>query len=72
MLYPRDRVSSRLPWHWSFAGYIADKLDAEVIVVPYPLAPTNTAQEMVPVLPKLYESFLERSGDRETIIAGDR
>lgn len=58
--------------HWGWAGYLARELDAEVILVPYPLAPTNNAFEVLPVLIKVYASLLERARTREVIIAGDR
>jgi len=62
---------SILPIHWGFVGYLARELDAEVVVVPYPLAPTNIATEIIPVLMQAYQSFIERSGNREVIVAGD-
>jgi hypothetical protein len=34
------------PNHWEWMAWMSDKLDAEFYVVPYPLAPTNTALEV--------------------------
>jgi hypothetical protein len=59
-------------WHWGFVGYLARELEAEVVVVPYPLAPTNNAMEVMPVLTQVYKAFLARAVGREPIIAGDR
>jgi acetyl esterase/lipase len=36
-------------YHWGFTAYLADHLNADVAVVPYPLAPTNHGLE-VPLL----------------------
>lgn len=59
-------------WHWGFIGYLARELEAEIVVVPYPLAPTNNAMEVMPVLTQVYKAFLARAVGREPIIAGDR
>jgi len=59
-------------WHWGYVGYLARELDAEVVVVPYPLAPTNNGLETMPVLTQVYKRFLSRANGRETIVAGDR
>ena len=32
--------------HWEWIAWMSSKLDAEIYVVPYPLAPTNTAFEV--------------------------
>ena len=43
------------PAHWTWIRYLAEELDAVVYVVPYPLAPTNTIQEVrTPVIPRDY------------------
>lgn len=59
-------------WHWGYVGYLARELDAEIVVVPYPLAPTNNALEVMPVLLEVYKAFKDRAGDNEIIVAGDR
>ena len=35
------------PTHWGWIAWMSEKLDAEFYVVPYPLAPTNTAFEVM-------------------------
>lgn len=59
-------------WHWGYIGHLSRELDAEVIVVPYPLAPTNNGLEIMPVMVQVYQAFRERAGDSEIIVAGDR
>lgn len=51
----------RSHWHWGYLGYLAQELNAEVVVVPYPLAPTNTALEVMPIVLEVYEAFFERA-----------
>lgn len=34
------------PRQWGFAAYMAEKLDAETSVVPYPLPPLNNAKDV--------------------------
>lgn len=34
------------PRQWGFASYLAEKLDAETSVIPYPLPPLNNAKEV--------------------------
>lgn len=68
----RWHACTRIGPHFSYCAYLARNLDAEVLVVPYPLAPTNKAAEIIPVLTTVYEAFLKRAGDREAIVAGDR
>lgn len=65
-------ASTSSAWHWGYVGYLARELDAEVVVVPYPLAPTNNGLETMPVLTQVYKGFLSRVNGRETIVAGDR
>ncbi|KAF8309635.1 alpha/beta-hydrolase [Clavulina sp. PMI_390] len=60
-----------IPWHWSLIGYLSRKLDAEVVVVPYPLGSNNPGQEWRPALVSVYNEFVQRAGDKEIILAGD-
>lgn len=38
------------PRQWGFASYLAEKLDAETSVIPYPLAPLNNAKEVKKII----------------------
>ncbi|KAF8308877.1 alpha/beta-hydrolase [Clavulina sp. PMI_390] len=57
--------------HWGFAGYLSRWLEAEVVVVPYPLGPNNPGPEWRPQLLSVYREFLARAGDKEVILVGD-
>ncbi|KAF8315702.1 hypothetical protein DL93DRAFT_2078959 [Clavulina sp. PMI_390] len=59
-------------WHWSFIGYLSRWLDAEVVAVPYPIGQNNPGHEWRPALIRIYREFVERAGDKEIIMAGDR
>ncbi|KAF8323789.1 alpha/beta-hydrolase [Clavulina sp. PMI_390] len=59
------------PRQWGFASYMAQKLDADTSVMPYPLPPLNNAKEVIPALIDVYRAFLDRSKGREVIILAD-
>ncbi|KAF8310290.1 alpha/beta-hydrolase [Clavulina sp. PMI_390] len=58
-------------WHWAFVGYLSRWLNAEVVMVPYPLGPNNPGPEWRPQLLSIYKDFVARAGDKEVILAGD-
>ncbi|KAF8319626.1 alpha/beta-hydrolase [Clavulina sp. PMI_390] len=60
-----------MKWHWAFIGYLSRWLDAELVVVPYPVGPNNPGPEWRPTLLRIYKEFLANAGDKEIILAGD-
>ncbi|KAF8320474.1 alpha/beta-hydrolase [Clavulina sp. PMI_390] len=58
-------------FHWGFSSYLSLRLDAEVVVVPYPLGPNNPGPQWRPALLSVYREFVDRAGDKEIILAGD-
>ncbi|KAF8324003.1 alpha/beta-hydrolase [Clavulina sp. PMI_390] len=57
--------------HWKLCARFAAELGAEVTLVPTPLAPDNTADEVVPTLVRVYGEFLRRARGKEILFVGD-
>ncbi|KAF8317623.1 alpha/beta-hydrolase [Clavulina sp. PMI_390] len=57
--------------HWTWLAWLSEKLDADVYAVPYPLAPLNTAMEVIPQLVEIHKSLLKHVANQEVIWGGD-
>ncbi len=57
--------------HWRFAAHLASTLDAQVVVPVYPLAPTATADVVVPVAVELATELLGAELRRPLALVGD-
>lgn len=62
----------RTKFHWWYISWLSRELDAEIVVVPYPLGPANSHEDILPQLIKIYADFMNMADGRETIVAGDR
>lgn len=66
------RFCRRTKFHWWYIGWLFRKLDAEIVVVPYPFGPTINHEDIIPPLVKIYTEFMDAADERGTIVAGDR
>ena len=59
------------PRHWRFVRQIAERCEAEVTVPIYPLAPTATAEETVPLVGRILDEACVRAGAQPVVAMGD-
>lgn len=60
-----------LPQHWTIIGGLADRLDADLTIPLYPLAPENDYRGTDALLDRVYGELVERAGSDCVAIAGD-
>jgi acetyl esterase/lipase len=59
------------PWHWRLIAELAVQASVEITVPIYPLVPTGTAGEVVPVVADLAEELLAAVGADSVTLLGD-
>ncbi|MCA0012097.1 alpha/beta hydrolase [Mesorhizobium sp. B292B1B] len=57
--------------HWRIVGYITRTAEVRCIVLIYPLAPHNTASEVVPAMGELLRKILQDAGPVKVTVVGN-